>query len=478
MKNITSSILLSLPISIGNISCTDSKPTSTQVNALGLGFDRCEEPIAIDHDPDPNVVEVHLRASATNWPLGTKEISGLAFNNCMPGPLIMAERGNILRVVFDNALEEETTIHWHGLRLPNSMDGTTAVQNPIKPGEQFVYEYELKDVGLYWYHPHMDVDAQVERGLQGAIWIQDPEAPDIDTEIVVLDDILLNSQDQIEEPTEGMMMSNMGRLGNQLIISGQIEPTILMKKGEWKLLAFVNSANTRYFDLSLDDHQMQLVGTDGGFLKSPIEIDQLVLAPGERALVLIQGTGKEGEHYSLFNHRYNFSNMGGFGMGCSGGMTGAGHDPLPSKTTVLNIAYGDETVEETTQPVFLRDNLEAFSATDPTHIWKIDMAHGGHMDFTIDGETYPDVPVVSAQVGQRTFVIENNSTMDHPFHIHGERFQVMEMDYVGWKDTFNIPAESKITIVSELENPGDWMYHCHILEHEENGMMGVFQVQP
>lgn len=192
----------------------------------------------------------------------------------------------------------------------------------------------------------------------------------------------------------------MGQLGNQLIISGQIEPTIELNKDEWKLLAFVNSANTRYFDLSLEGHQMQLVGTDGGFLNNPVEIEQLVLAPGERGLVLIQGTGNEGERYQLFNHRYNFSNMGGFGMGCSGGMMGMENDPLPYKTTVLTIAYGDETVEQSPQPVFPSDNLEALSATDPSHVWKIDMSHGSGMNFTIDGETYPDVPIVSAQVGQ------------------------------------------------------------------------------
>jgi FtsP/CotA-like multicopper oxidase with cupredoxin domain len=103
---------------------------------------------------------------------------------------------------------------------------------------------------------------------------------------------------------------------------------------------------------------------------------------------------------------------------------------------------------------------------------------GGGMVFTIDGATYPNVPLVTAKFGLATFVIQNDSTMDHPFHIHGERFQVIESNYLGWKDTFIVPANSSITIVSELSNPGDWMYHCHILEHEETGMMGIFKVEP
>jgi FtsP/CotA-like multicopper oxidase with cupredoxin domain len=102
----------------------------------------------------------------------------------------------------------------------------------------------------------------------------------------------------------------------------------------------------------------------------------------------------------------------------------------------------------------------------------------GGMAFTIDGETYPDVPWVTAPVGLATFVSQNDSSMDHPFHIHGARFQVMETGYLAWKDTFIVKADESITIVSDLESPGDWMYHCHILEHEETGMMGVFQVQP
>jgi len=90
--------------------------------------------------------------------------------------------------------------------------------------------------------------------------------------------------------------------------------------------------------------------------------------------------------------------------------------------------------------------------------------------------TYNIFNLVAATIGERTFVIQNDTPMDHPFHMHGERFQVIGADYLGWKDTFIVPAGESLTVVSDLGNPGDWMYHCHILEHEEGGMMGTFQV--
>jgi len=167
--------------------------------------------------------------------------------------------------------------------------------------------------------------------------------------------------------------------------------------------------------------------------------------------------------------------MGGGGMG-GGGMGGMSGDPIPDGTTILELVYGKEVAKAEAQPTFPSDELVAFEAEEPAHTWVLGMAMG--TGFTIDGATFPDVPLVTAQVGMTTFVIQNDSPMDHPFHIHGERFQVMEADQLAWKDTFIVPAGESITVVSELANPGDWMYHCHILEHEEGGMMGIFQVQP
>ncbi|HIA00712.1 MAG TPA: multicopper oxidase family protein, partial [Myxococcales bacterium] len=452
---------------VGGVQDVDTRPIPPLEDP---GFTRCSEPIAVDHDRDPQVVEIHLRASATTWNPGTGELSGLGYNGCVPGPLIVAELGNTLRVVFDNELEFETTIHWHGFRLPNAMDGTPAVQNPIQPGERFTYEFELVDAGLYWYHPHIDVDIQVERGLHGAIWIRDPAAPDVDTAVVVLDDVLLDNNGQIAPPTEGMM-AMMGRHGNVLLANGQRAAEVHIEPNTWKLLALVNTANTRFFDMELEGHEMQLVGTDGGFLNAPVAVDRVVLAPGERALVLVKGDGIPGERYRLLNYEHSISSSGG-------GMGGMG-DTIPDGAVVLELVYGIESAEERPQPVFPSDSLEPLTPEAPVHTWVLGGGMGGGgMVFTIDGATYPNVPLVTAKFGLATFVIQNDSTMDHPFHIHGERFQVIESNYLGWKDTFIVPANSSITIVSELSNPGDWMYHCHILEHEETGMMGILKVEP
>jgi FtsP/CotA-like multicopper oxidase with cupredoxin domain len=156
------------------------------------------------------------------------------------------------------------------------------------------------------------------------------------------------------------------------------------------------------------------------------------------------------------------------------------------------LVYGATPAADQAQPVFIADALDPITPQEATHTWVLAGGMGGgggggmggggggmeNMAFTIDGETYPNVPVVTARFGSNTFIIKNDSSMAHPFHIHGERFQVVEADYLSWKDTFIVPANEQITVVSEFHNPGDWMYHCHILEHEEAGMMGILTIEP
>ncbi len=451
------------------------------------GRARCEEGLAIDYDPDPSVVEVHLTADEYAWDPGTGTAfeDGYAYNGCVPGPIISARLGDTVRIVFQNDTDMDTTIHWHGLRVPNDMDGTPMVQDPVAPGERFTYEYVLRDVGLYWYHPHLDVDLQVERGLSGAIWVQDPEAPELETSVVVLDDVLRDSSGQIA-PTSTSGMGTMGRLGDLLLASGRVDAEIPMSAGTWRLLALVNAANTRYFDLELEGHELLVVGSDGGFFNEPVAAERVLLGPGQRALVLVAGEGEPGGRYALNNYAVDLFDTGGSGggMGGMGGMMLS--DPLgDGPNTVLTLVYDEAEGALPDPPSFPTGTLEAWTPGTPAHTWTFtETMAGGGMAFAIDGELWPDVTPLelSGGVGQVTLAVDNQTSMRHPFHIHGQRFQVVEVngepvDQPMWQDTFDVPAEGGITLVTELENPGDWMYHCHILEHEENGMMGDMIVE-
>lgn len=431
-----------------------------------------------DLDPTDGVVEVDLVASAFAWDPGTGVPldDGLAFNGSVPGPVLEATLGDTVKVHFTNDLDEPTTLHWHGLRVTPEMDGVMQMDDPIQPGESFDYSFQLQDAGFYWFHPHMDTSDTIEAGLYAPIVIHAPGevTPDCDLPLV-LDDVLLDEDTLQIAPPDTDMMQLMGRLGNVLMANGRIGREYAWTKGQTTLLRFVNASNARYWDLHLEDHTFTVVGTDGGFLAEPYTVDDLVVAPGERYMVVVEATGEPGQSYRLMNARYQLHEEGGDMI--EPDPMGDGENP------VATFVYGEGEVAGSgwTPPT---PDVPAWGAPvdHVGHHWVIneDMYAG---TVTIDGATWPDVPEVDvAAETDTTFELENASEMHHPFHIHGNRFQVVDVggavpaDSVGWKDTFDLPPHTTVKIVSALDNPGEWIYHCHILEHADRGMAGMMDV--
>lgn len=432
-----------------------------------------------DLDPTGDVVEVEVTASHFAWDPGTGVplVGGMAFNEAVPGPVIEAWLGDTVRVHFTNDLAFETSLHWHGLRVTPAMDGIMqAMEDPIQPGESFDYEFKLQDAGFYWFHTHMDTATTIEAGLYAPIIVHAPDemAPDCD-QPMVLDDVLLSEDTLQIAPPDTSMMQLMGRLGNRLLVNGRSDRRYAWTKGQTTLWRFVNASNARYWNLYMEDHQLLVVGTDGGFLAEPYAVDSLVIAPGERYMVVVEATGNVGQSYRLMNKRFQLHEEGGDMIE---------PDPLgDGDNVVATIVYGDgEAVGSGwTQPT---PDVPAWASAVENlgHRWVLaeDMMGG---TVTIDGEAWPNVPMVEvAGAVDTTFEVENSSEMHHPFHIHGNRFQVIDVggerpSYgAGWKDTFDIPPRTTLTVVSALDNPGEWMYHCHILEHGDGGMAGLMTV--
>ena len=432
-----------------------------------------------DINPDPAIVEVNLAAAPVDWDPGTGSlIHGVGFNGRVPGPTLRAKVGDEIIVHFSNHMTEETTIHWHGLRIPNGMDGVHVTQHPVQPSGTFEYRFIVPDSGYFWFHPHMEVDVQMERGLYAPLVVEDPADPVVARDhTLVLDDVLLGSDGQIQPPQEGMDYV-MGRLGNLLLVNGKTQQRMKMDAGTWQLWRIVNAANARHFDLQIEDHELLIVGSDGGYLPEPQSVDHLVIAPGERYLVLVHVTGVPGRSFAVKSMPFELhaeDSMMGDMMGES--------DPLGDGPQVLwTLDYSD--LESVTLP---RPTLPAASL--PTWTLGGEVAHTWELRETmvsvsIDGEQYPNVPLVSLPLNAEvpyTFEIDNRTEMYHPFHIHGHLFQIVALDDepvqgLGWKDTFNVPPNTKMTVVGLLDNPGLWLYHCHILEHEELGMMGELEV--
>mgnify|MGYP003346489230 CR=1 FL=1 len=225
-----------------------------------------------DQNPDPAVVEVTLEArpATVAW-LPGKPVTAWTYNGAVPGPLIEAKLGDRLIVHFHNALSEPTTIHWHGVRAPAAMDGGGMAGETIAPGADFTYDFTLPDAGLFWYHPHVKTDRQVEEGLYGALVVRGPDAVAAPERILVLDDVLVDGDGQ--QPATSPMAQMMGREGNVPLVNGHPKAATTVRAGSWERWRLVNAANARILNLQLAGAKLVQIGTDGGLLERYVVAD-------------------------------------------------------------------------------------------------------------------------------------------------------------------------------------------------------------
>ncbi len=411
-------------------------------------------------------VVVDLEARPTDWEIAPgRTVSGYGFNGMVPGPTIEATQGDTLVVRLTNRLPEPTSIHWHGLRVPADMDGTELVQHPVQPGRTFEYRFVLPDAGTFWYHPHRNEPEQLERGLYAALIVRGPDEPTLDGErVLVLDDLKLDRGGQIAR-FGGVLQRAGGRQGATRLVNGMVEPELKMAAGQVQRWRVVNAASARYVRLSIGGRPFRLLGTDGGLLEAPAEAVEVLLTPGDRVDLAV-GPFQEGEMIAVEALPYN---------------RGAGK---PRTERFATLQVGPAAPSRAQIPPVLR-HIEPLAPSDapPNRTirlgTRLSLRHG--VDWLVEGEAHHhDEPV---QVGElQVWDIVNETRMDHPFHLHGFSFQVLQTDgrptsTRSWEDTVNVAAKSRIRIAwLPDDRPGAWMYHCHILEHHAAGMMGHFEV--
>lgn len=428
-----------------------------------------EPPMLEDTNPASDVVEVSLVARPGDLAyLPGWTSSAWTYNGSVPGPTLRANRGDRVIVHFKNELEEPTTIHWHGLRVPNDMDGTHRVMEPVPAGGTFRYEFTMHDAGTFWYHPHMRTDVQVAKGLYGAIVVTDaeePALPAVADELLVLNDVLIDPESGNVDDSLGVRAEMMGREGNLILINGSRSNLgIGGRAGEWRRWRIVNAANSRYFRLALVDGQMVRVGSDVGLLKRPEEASEILLTPGERAEVLVT-VAQPGQTATLRALPYERA-------------IGAG---ATETVDIVRLVASEEPAVETAELPATLGTIPALS--EPTTVRTLRLGEkmeGGKMIFTINDVPYPKLEPITAQLGTvEAWEIVDETGMDHPFHLHGFHFQPATARE--WKDTINIPSKQTVRVLINFEEHagahGTWMYHCHILEHEEGGMMAELEVQ-
>src|SRR5712671_6175984 len=239
---------------------------------------------------------------------GHPNTSVWAYNGDVPGPELRVRQGQPVRITVVNKLGEDTTVHWHGIRLPNAMDGVPGLtQKPIRSGESFVYEFTPPDAGTFWYHPHADTLQQLGRGLAGALIVEEREPIAVDRDLTwLIEDWRLDDDGRIAPGFGNRMEAGMsGRIGNTVTINGRLLDRVSVKPGERLRLRLVNAMLARILGLRFADHRPVVVAYDGQPCDPhPLEDDRLVLGPGMRADLVLDMVGTPGRSYAVIDDFY------------------------------------------------------------------------------------------------------------------------------------------------------------------------------
>lgn len=447
--------------------------------------------------------------------INSKEIRMYGYNNQIPGPLIRVNQNSTIYVNVTNNLDMETTVHWHGIRLKNKFDGVpNQTQDPIQPDSSFLYELTFPDAGIYWYHPHVREDYQQELGLYGNIFvvsdIPDYYNPVNREEFVFLDDIQFTGEDITPTYKDKVKQVLMGRFGNMMFINGKEDYNITVKRGETVRFYLTNTANTRLFNFSIENTKLKLIGSDGGNYERESFVNSIILSPSERGVVeaifekpglypilhinpenqyvlgfvkiLSEDTEADysSEFYDLRNNQYVIKDLEKYRQYLSKepdvdlkldiefpGGKALGQD--------IKMSHADESGFEWEDGVMHNVNL-ASSSNTISWIIKDTKTGKSNMDIMYNWKVGDKVKMRITNDG------DSAHPMQHPIHLHGQRFLVLATDGVPnnnlvWKDTVLVPTGKSADILVDMTNPGKWMTHCHIAEHLSDGMMFEFEVE-
>lgn len=427
-----------------------------------------------DINPDPNILEINLEAKIKKMELvpGTKT-PVWTYNGSLPGPLIKAKVGDRVIVHFKNKLPEATSIHWHGLRVPNNMDGVPNVtQDPVEVGDKFTYDFIVKDAGTYWYHPHVNSADQVGRGLYGPIVVEDTNDPKTfgDELVLMFSDMSLKNNGDFVPADQGGDLGNLfGREGEVLLVNGKVMPTLKVRKGNQQRWRVINAARARYFSVKHEQALLTKIGGDNGLAETSQKLDDIKVVPSERADVVYTPTGEPGTTSTFYWHAID-----------RGWGTAFNRPPVE----MMNIETVDEpAVIPEPVPTDLRQikPIDTTGAKELLIDLTVSQPDGKPLEMGINGIPFWDSTPIQVKLGEtQVWTVRNNTDYNHPFHLHGYFFQVLDdNDIPEWKDTVDIPVKTEMRLAIKFdERPGTWMFHCHILDHAEVGMMGQIIVEP
>jgi FtsP/CotA-like multicopper oxidase with cupredoxin domain len=425
---------------------------------------------ATDLDPADGVFHVELTAAPAAYAVDGEPVDGYAFNGQVPGPTMRVHVGDSVTVDLANALDEATTVHWHGIRVPNAMDGAGWVDGGVAPGGAFTYTFTPDAAGTFWYHPHLDVSRQVDLGLYGMFVVEDPAEPAADRELALVFDAWGESA-ALDATVDGDTAGASGDadddhhdLGDPRTtvwtVNGLVGSRFVAHGGERIRVRALNASNTAY--LALQWPGLRQIASDQGLFGAPESPDVVVLAPGDRA-ELEWDVGEDGFDVTTLP----WVAAGGGAIGDARPLFTVEVDTPAPAPTPIDWPAGETTPSP--DPAY----------TDLTYVF----SGGGDGAWLINGEAWPDVTVHTAALDADTIIeVRNLSSTNHPFHLHGQRFEVLSVDGVPLparriEDTVDVGIRERVRLLLHAENPGDWLLHCHLLGHEDHGMMTVLRVE-
>ena len=438
-----------------------------------------------------------------------------SYNGQYPGPLIEVSRGSEIRVRFTNQLSDSTSSHWHGIRLDNAFDGVEGVS------DAFTYKLRFPDAGIYWYHPHIREDIQQALGLYGNILVRQPGAKIAANreQILMLQDLLVGDSGLIPWGQESPTHALMGRFGNLFLVNGEPGYRLSVRRGEVVRFYLTNASNTRTLNLSFPGARMKVVASDAGPFEKEAWIESVVIGPAERYVVHVR-FDRPGE-VALVNQVRGLDHLFGrffpqvdtlgivsVAQGRVRNDLGASFavlrrdpatvaelepyrrflDKAPDKTLVLTLEthglpYVTERLMQLDSIYFALVEwagtmpMMNWASTGRQVRWVLKDPESGRQNMDIDWSFRRGELVKLRLVNERRAF----HGMQHPIHLHGQRFLVLAVNGVPntdlvWKDTVLVPAGTVVDILLDTANPGQWMLHCHIAEHLSAGMMMHFTV--
>ena len=403
------------------------------------------------------------------------------YNSTSPGPLLRVKQHDRLTIDFVNNLPEETTVHWHGIRIDNQMDGVpNLTQPPVQPKARFTYDFVVPDAGTYWFHAHVKGWKQMAKGLYGPLIVEGVDDPAVDHDFVwMIDDWRLDADWQIDTASLGSMhdWSHQGRLGNWLTVNGVSGLMQAVKPNSRVRLRLINAANARIFSLALNDPAI-LIATDGAPTRH-MPVEQLTLAPAQRADLIID-IGDAGFKLEEISARR----------------------PLPAGTLRPDAALGMAHTAKTTLKAPVLAPVPALNTARRIAVHMQGGAMGNLAEAMLDGEMLPlrDLALnhkklwaFNQEVGSHAMWLAeaernqlialdvfNDTAWPHAMHLHGHHFWVTsptgEPLHHGKRDTHLMQPGERASLVFIADNPGLWLFHCHMMEHHAAGMGAVIAV--